>query len=87
MSIVEDALEALRRGRPVIVTDDESRENEADVILAAENLSTEWLAWTVRHTSGYVCAPMPAEVADRLDLPLMVADNTSPYATAFTVSI
>lgn len=87
MSTVEDALEALRRGRPVIVTDDESRENEADVILAAENLSTEWLAWTVRHTSGYVCAPMPAEVADRLDLPLMVADNTDPFRTAYTVSV
>lgn len=87
MSTVEDALQALQGGRPVIVTDDESRENEADVILAAETLSTEWLAWTVRNTSGYVCAPMPAEVADRLDLPLMVADNTDPFRTAYTVSV
>ena len=87
MSSVEEALEALQAGRPVIVTDDEARENEADVILAAENLSTEWLAWTIRHTSGYVCAPMPADVADRLELPLMVADSTDPFRTAYTVSV
>lgn len=87
MSAVEDALRALQEGRPVIVTDDESRENEADVILAAENLTTEWLAWTIRNTSGYLCAPMPAEVADRLHLPLMVADSTDPFRTAYTVSV
>jgi 3,4-dihydroxy 2-butanone 4-phosphate synthase / GTP cyclohydrolase II len=86
-STVEEALETLRAGRPVIVTDDESRENEADVILAAETLSTQWLAWTVRHTSGYICAPMPAEIADRLDLPLMVTENTDPLGTAYTVSV
>jgi 3,4-dihydroxy 2-butanone 4-phosphate synthase / GTP cyclohydrolase II len=87
LSTVEEALKALQDGRPVIVTDDASRENEADVILAAENLSTEWLAWTIRHTSGYVCAPMPAEIADRLELPLMVAENTDPFRTAYTVSV
>jgi 3,4-dihydroxy 2-butanone 4-phosphate synthase / GTP cyclohydrolase II len=87
LSTVEEALKALQDGRPVIVTDDASRENEADVILAAENLSTEWLAWTIRHTSGYVCAPMPAELADRLELPLMVAENTDPFRTAYTVSV
>ena len=87
MSTVEEALEALQAGRPVIVTDDESREDEADVILVAENLSTDWLAWTIRHTSGYVCAPMTADVADRLELPLMVADNTDPFRTAYTVSV
>ncbi|MCA1783485.1 MAG: 3,4-dihydroxy-2-butanone-4-phosphate synthase [Dermatophilaceae bacterium] len=86
-STVEDALGALQEGRPVIVTDDESRENEADVILAAQNLSTEWLAWTIRHTSGYLCAPMPAEIADRLHLPLMVTDNTDPFHTAYTISV
>jgi 3,4-dihydroxy 2-butanone 4-phosphate synthase/GTP cyclohydrolase II len=87
MNTVDEALEALRAGRPVIVTDDESRENEADVILAAGTLTTEWLAWTIRHTSGYVCAPMPAELADRLGLPLMVADNADPFRTAYTVSV
>lgn len=84
---VEAALAALRAGKPVIVTDDESRENEADVILAAQTLTTEWMAWTIRHTSGYVCAPMPAEVADRLALPLMVAENTDPLRTAYTISV
>ncbi|MGA8047843.1 MAG: 3,4-dihydroxy-2-butanone-4-phosphate synthase [Dermatophilaceae bacterium] len=84
---VEAALAALRAGKPVIVTDDESRENEADVILAAQTLTREWMAWTVRHTSGYVCAPMPAEVADRLALPLMVTENTDPLRTAYTVSV
>lgn len=87
MSTIEEALRALQAGRPVIVTDDESRENEADVILAAETLSTPWMAWTIRYTSGYVCAPMPAEVADRLELPLMVAENSDPFRTAYTVSV
>jgi 3,4-dihydroxy 2-butanone 4-phosphate synthase/GTP cyclohydrolase II len=84
---VEAALAALRAGKPVIVTDDESRENEADVILSAQTLTTEWMAWTIRHTSGYVCAPMPAEVADRLALPLMVTENTDPLRTAYTISV
>lgn len=87
MSTVEEALDALRAGRPVIVTDDESRENEADVILSAETLSTEWMAWTIRHSSGYVCAPMPDELADRLDLPLMVRENLDPLRTAYTISV
>ena len=84
---VEAALAALRAGRPVIVTDDEARENEADVILSAQTLTTEWMAWTIRHTSGYVCAPMPPEVADRLALPLMVTENTDPLRTAYTISV
>ncbi len=87
MSTVEEALEALRAGLPVIVTDDESRENEADVILSAAALTTEWMAWTIRHSSGYVCAPMPDDLADRLDLPLMVRDNHDKLRTAYTVSV
>ena len=87
LSTVDEALEALRAGRPVLVTDDEDRENEGDVILAAETLTTEWMAWTIRHTSGYICAPMPAVVADRLSLPLMVADNRDPLRTAYTVTV
>ncbi len=73
LSTIEEALEALRAGRPVLVTDDEDRENEGDVILAAETLADEWMAWTIRHSSGYICAPMPEVVADRLRLPLMVS--------------
>ena len=81
------ALDALRAGRPVIVVDNESRENEGDVILAAEFATQEWLAWTIRNTSGFVCAPMSNELADRLELPLMVADNQDPLGTAYTISV
>lgn len=87
LATVEDALAALRDGRPVLVTDSEDRENEGDVILAAQTLTDEWLAWTIRHTSGYLCAPVLDATADRLGLPLMVADNRDPLRTAYTVSI
>ena len=87
LATVEEALAALRAGRPVLVTDDEDRENEGDVILAAETLTPEWMAWTIRHSSGYICAPMPDEVADRLALPLMVPDNRDPLRTAYTVTV
>jgi 3,4-dihydroxy 2-butanone 4-phosphate synthase/GTP cyclohydrolase II len=87
LSSVEVALDALRSGRPVLVTDDEDRENEGDVILAAATATTEWLAWTVRHTSGVVCAPMPDAVAERLALPPMVSRNEDPRGTAYTVSV
>ncbi|MCI9887263.1 3,4-dihydroxy-2-butanone-4-phosphate synthase [Micrococcales bacterium 31B] len=78
---------ALRRGLPVLVTDDEGRENEGDAILAAELATPAWIAWMVRHTSGYLCAPMPPEVADRLDLPLMVEHNEDSLSTAYTVTV
>ena len=87
LSTIEEALEALRAGRPVLVTDDEDRENEGDVVLAAETLTDAWMAWTIRHSSGYVCAPMPDAVADRLDLPLMVRDNADRLRTAYTVTV
>jgi 3,4-dihydroxy 2-butanone 4-phosphate synthase/GTP cyclohydrolase II len=81
------ALEALRSGRPVIVVDDESRENEGDVVLAAQFASQEWLAWLVRNSSGFICAPMTNEIADRLELPVMVPDNQDPRGTNYTVSV
>jgi 3,4-dihydroxy 2-butanone 4-phosphate synthase/GTP cyclohydrolase II len=87
LSTVEEALEALQAGRPVLVLDDEDRENEGDLVLAAETASEDWMAWTIRHSSGYLCAPMPGEIADRLELPLMVADNRDPLRTAYTVSV
>ena len=83
---VEAALATLREGRPVLVLDDADRENEGDVILAAQTLTTGWLAWTIRHTSGYLCAPMPGERADALELPPMVADNQDPRRTAYTIT-
>ena len=84
---VEQALEALRAGRPVLVADSPDRENEADVILAAQLATPEWVAWTIRHSSGYLCAPMPAARADALDLPLMVPRSQDPRRTAYTVTV
>jgi 3,4-dihydroxy 2-butanone 4-phosphate synthase/GTP cyclohydrolase II len=87
LSGIEEAFEALKSGLPVLVLDDEGRENEGDVILSAETLTTEWMAWTIRHTSGYICAPLPEDSADRLELPPMVADNQDPRGTAYTVTV
>ena len=87
LSTIPEALDALRAGRPVIVADDENRENEGDIILSAELATPEWLAWTIRWSSGFICAPMPAEWADRLDLPPMVAVNEDVRGTAYTVSV
>lgn len=84
---VPRALAALRDGRPVLVLDDEDREDEGDVVLAAQTLTPAWTGWAVRHTSGFLCAPMPAEVADRLELPIMVRDNEDLLRTAYTVTV
>lgn len=84
---IQEALEHLRLGRPVIVVDDEARENEGDIILSAQLATPEWVGWTIRHSSGYLCAPMPAERAIQLELPPMVADNEDPRKTAYTVSV
>jgi 3,4-dihydroxy 2-butanone 4-phosphate synthase / GTP cyclohydrolase II len=83
---VAAAVEALRAGRPVLVTDDADRENEGDVVLAAELATAEWVGWTVRHTSGMLCAPMPSELADALALPRMVERNEDSFRTDYTVS-
>ncbi|AZS44665.1 Riboflavin biosynthesis protein RibBA [Microbacterium oleivorans] len=87
LSSIPDALAALKEGRPILVADDESRENEGDIILSAELASPEWLAWTIRWSSGFLCAPMPADWADRLDLPPMVEVNQDARGTAYTVSV
>ncbi|WP_104082454.1 GTP cyclohydrolase II [Cryobacterium sp. Y11] len=81
------ALAELRLGRPVIVADDEGRENEGDVIISAQLATQEWIAWTVRYSSGFICAPMTNEIADRLDLPVMVMNNEDPLGTNYTVSV
>jgi 3,4-dihydroxy 2-butanone 4-phosphate synthase/GTP cyclohydrolase II len=87
LGTVEQALDALRAGRPVLVADSADRENEADVVLAAQSATTEWVGWTIRHSSGYLCAPMPAARADALDLPLMVPSSQDPRRTAYTVTV
>src|SRR3954449_12254453 len=84
---IEKAVAAIGRGEIVIVVDDEDRENEGDLIMAAEFATPEAIAFFVRHTSGLICAPITAERADELDLPLMVATNTESQRTAFTVTI
>ncbi len=84
---VAAALRAFERGELVVVTDDDDRENEGDLICAASLATPEMMALMVRHTSGIICAPMTREAARRLNLAPMVADNDAPLATAFTVSV
>ncbi|HUF33149.1 MAG TPA: bifunctional 3,4-dihydroxy-2-butanone-4-phosphate synthase/GTP cyclohydrolase II [Acidimicrobiales bacterium] len=84
---IEDAIAAIGRGEIVVVVDDEDRENEGDLIMAAEFATPEKIAFFVRHTSGVICMPLTGARCDDLDLPLMVADNTEIHRTAFTVSV
>ena len=84
---VVDALRAFEAGEIVVVTDDDNRENEGDLIVAAVHCTPEKMAFIVRHTSGIVCAPMPKSEAKRLNLNAMVAENDSAHTTAFTVTV
>jgi 3,4-dihydroxy 2-butanone 4-phosphate synthase / GTP cyclohydrolase II len=84
---VAAAIEAFRRGEIVVVTDDTDRENEGDLIVAAVHATPEKIGFIVRYTTGIVCAPMPRDMARRLQLQPMVADNDAPLGTAFTVSV
>ena len=84
---VEKALDALRYGQGVLVTDDEQRENEGDIFFAAESLTKEQMAVLIREGSGIVCLCLPEEKVLALGLPMMVENNTSSYQTPFTVSI
>lgn len=87
IATIEQALEALRSGRPVLVADDENRENEGDAIMAAEFMTAEWMAWFVNKTSGFLCAPMDDHKANQLELPLMTTTNQDPHATNYTVTV
>src|SRR3990172_13191898 len=84
---VEDAIQDYRAGRFVIVVDDESRENEGDLCLAAEFATPEKIAFMLRYTSGVVCVPMSGAALDRLRVPMMVQHNQATFGTAFTVSV
>jgi 3,4-dihydroxy 2-butanone 4-phosphate synthase/GTP cyclohydrolase II len=84
---VEEALEDLRAGRMLVVVDDEDRENEGDLIMAAEKVTPEAVNFISRHARGLVCVPLTEERADALKLPLMVGDNTGLHETNFTVSV
>ena len=87
MSEITSAIRAIGRGDVVIVTDDERRENEGDLIMAAEAVTTDAMAFFLEHTSGVICAPLPGERLDELELPLMVRDNRESHRTAFTLSV
>lgn len=84
---IEEAIEAIRNGEFVLVADDEDRENEGDLILAAEKATPEKIAFLVRHTSGLICAPMLRERLEELNLPLMVSENAESFRTAFTITV
>lgn len=82
-----DALRAFEKGEMIVVTDDDDRENEGDIIVAAVHCTAEKMAFIIRHSGGVVCAPMTSEEAKRLNLAPMVSDNDAPHSTAFTVSV
>src|SRR5579872_4248867 len=84
---IDKAVAAIAAGEIVIVVDDEDRENEGDLIMAAEHVTPGKIAFFVKHTSGLICAPVTEHRADELDLPLMVSANTEAQRTAFTVTV
>lgn len=84
---VEEAIADIAAGKAVVVVDDEDRENEGDIIFAAELATPELVAFMVRYSSGYICAPLTAKDADRLDLPPMTAHNQDARGTAYTVTV
>src|SRR5580698_10762031 len=85
--LVQDVLQAFARGELVVVTDDDDRENEGDLIVAASLCTPEKMAFIIRNCCGIVCAPLTADDARRLQLQPMVAMNDAPLGTAFTVSV
>ena len=84
---IERAVADIKAGRPVIVVDDEDRENEGDLIFAAEKATPELIAFMVRYTSGYICVPLTEADCDRLDLPPMFHTNQDVRGTAYTVTV
>merc|ERR1719310_2348609 len=80
------AISDLKAGKMIVVTDDESRENEGDFIMAGEHATAETIGFIVRHSSGVICCSVPGERLEALDLPPMVVNNEDPKETAFTVS-
>jgi 3,4-dihydroxy 2-butanone 4-phosphate synthase/GTP cyclohydrolase II len=87
LSSIEEALTALREGKPILVADDENRENEVDAIMAAQYATAEWVGWMIRYTSGYLCAPMTEQRANHLNLNLMATTNQDPFKTQYTISV
>ena len=87
LSSIEEAIKDIKDGKFVIIVDDEDRENEGDLAIAAEKVTTEAINFMVKHARGLVCLPVKGERLDELEIPMMVSHNTSKFTTAFTVSI
>jgi len=87
ISKIEDAIAALARGGMIVVVDDESRENEGDIIVASDFITPDTIAFMMKHARGLICVAMEGERLDALDIPLMVPQNTELHKTAFTVSV
>ncbi len=87
LSTIEEAIKDIKEGKFVIIVDDEDRENEGDLAIAAEKITTEAVNFMVKNARGLVCMPLKGERLDQLDIPMMVSNNTSKFTTAFTVSI
>ena len=84
---IEEAIADIAAGKAVVVVDDEDRENEGDIIFAAAKATPELMAFTIRHSSGVICVPMPADMLDRLEIPLMTPHNKDKLRTAYTISV
>ncbi|EPX71171.1 3,4-dihydroxy-2-butanone 4-phosphate synthase [Schizosaccharomyces octosporus yFS286] len=87
LSSIEEAIQDFKNGKFLVVLDDETRENEGDLIIAGANLTTEQMAFLVRHSSGYVCVPMTGERLSELDIPMMVEHNEERMRTAYAVTV
>ena len=87
MNLIEQSIDRLKQGQMIIIVDDEQRENEGDLVVAAEHITTEQMAFMIRHTGGVVCVSLSNAIADKLELPHMVHKNTSQRTTSFTVSV
>src|SRR4051794_39456596 len=87
LDTVDEAIADMAAGRPVVVVDDEDRENEGDIIFAASKATPALMAFTIRYSSGVICVPMPAAMLDRLEIPLMTPHNKDRLRTAYTISV
>src|SRR3954470_24272639 len=87
IALVERALADIRKGRMVILTDDEDRENEGDLVMAAEKVTPATINFMATHGRGLICLALTEDRLRQLNLPLMVQENTSPFGTSFTISV
>ena len=84
---IEAAIDDIRQGRMILVVDDEDRENEGDLVMAADRVTPEAVNFMAKHGRGLICVPMTGERLDELRIHMMVSDNTAPMGTAFTVTV